>query len=139
MNTTKTAKNGRISVKNRQALKAPVSAFAKASNLNTNLVMSAVLWCGERTDARMSPKALTGLITAETIATYRKELARRAAYFNTQVQGMVRRGLPKALRTSQNIDQVSAKIVASAAGFSLPEVKTLIASEVATMSEAAAA
>jgi hypothetical protein len=43
------------------------------------------------------------------------------------------------LRTSQNIDQVSAKIIASAAGFSLPEVKTLIASEVATMSEAAAA
>ena len=43
---TKTAKNGRISVKNRQALKAPVSAFANASNLNTNLVMSAVLWCG---------------------------------------------------------------------------------------------
>ena len=42
---TKTAKNGRISVKNRQALKAPVSAFAKASDLNTNLVMSAVLWC----------------------------------------------------------------------------------------------
>jgi len=136
---TKTAKNGRISVKNRQALKAPVSAFAKASNLNTNLVMSAVLWCGERTGARMSLKALTALITAETIATYRQELARRAAYFNGQVQGMVRRSLPKALRNPATITQVSAKIVQSAAGFSLPALKDLIATEVAAMSAAAEA
>ena len=136
---SKTAKNGRISVKNRQALKAPVSAFAKASNLNTNLVMSAVLWCGERTNARMSLKALTALITAETIATYRQELARRAAYFNGQVQGMVRRGLPKALRNPVTITQVSAKIVQSAAGFSLPALKHLIATEVAAMSATAEA
>jgi hypothetical protein len=101
--------------------------------------MSAVLWCGERTGARMSLKALTALITAETIATYRQELARRAAYFNGQVQGMVRRGLPKALRNPATITQVSAKIVQSAAGFSLPALKDLIATEVAAMSAAAEA
>jgi hypothetical protein len=134
-----TAKNGRISVRNRQALKAPVAIFAKGANLNTNLVMSAVLWVGERMGARMSLKALRSLITAETIATYGKELDRRASYFNAQISGMIRNSLPAAQRTSENIARVTARIGQRATGQSLPALKTIIESEVATLAESEAA
>jgi hypothetical protein len=43
------------------------------------------------------------------------------------------------LRNPATITQVSAKIVQSAAGFSLPALKDLIATEVAAMSAAAEA
>lgn len=134
-----TAKNGRISVRNRQALKAPVAIFAKGANLNTNLVMSAVLWVGERMGARMSLKALRSLITAETIATYRKELDRRTSYFNAQVSGMIRNSLPATQRTSQNLARVTARIGQRATGLSLPALKTIIESEVAALAEFEAA
>ena len=104
----KTTKNGRISVRNRQAIKEPVAAFAKAHNLNTNLVMSSVLWTGERMATRMCPKALKALITLETVAAYRQELDRRAAYFTNQVNGMIRNSLPQAQRTAENIALKSA-------------------------------
>lgn len=134
-----TAKNGRISVRNRQALKAPVAIFAKGANLKTNLVMSAVLWVGERMGARMSLKALRSLITAETIAAYRKELDRRTSYFNAQVSGMIRNSLPAAQRTSENIARVTARIGQHATGLSLPALKTIIESEVAALAEFEAA
>jgi hypothetical protein len=134
-----TAKNGRISVRNRQALKAPVAIFAKGANLKTNLVMSAVLWVGERMGARMSLKALRSLITAETIATYRQELDRRTSYFNAQVSGMIRNSLPAAQRTSENIARVTARIGQHATGLSLPALKTIIESEVAALAEFEAA
>ena len=134
-----TAKNGRISVKNRQALKAPVAALAKQASLNTNLVMSAVLWAGERMGARMSLKALKALITAETISTYQKELNRRVSYFNAQVRGMIRNSLPAAQRTGENIGRITTRIAQRAKGLPLPALKTIIESEVAALGEPAAA
>jgi hypothetical protein len=125
----KTTKNGRISVRNRQAIKEPVAAFAKAHNLNTNLVMSSVLWTGERMAARMCPKALKALITLETVAAYRQELDRRAAYFTNQVNGMIRNSLPQAQRTAENIARVAARVAARAAGLSIPELKQAIQEE----------
>jgi hypothetical protein len=125
----KTTKNGRISVRNRQAIKEPVAAFAKAHNLNTNLVMSSVLWTGERMATRMCPKALKALITLETVAAYRQELDRRAAYYTNQVNGMIRNSLPQAQRTAENIARVAARVAARAAGLSIPELKQAIQEE----------
>lgn len=125
----KTTKNGRISVRNRQGIKEPVAAFAKAHNLNTNLVMSSVLWTGERMATRMCPKALKALITLETVAAYRQELDRRAAYFTNQVNGMIRNSLPQAQRTAENIARVAARVAARAAGLSIPELKQAIQEE----------
>jgi hypothetical protein len=132
----KTTKNGRISVRNRQAIKEPVAAFAKAHSLNTNLVMSSVLWVGERMAARMCPKSLKALITLETVVAYRQELDRRAAYYTNQVNGMIRNSLPQAQRTAENIGRVAARVAARAAGLSIPELKQAIQEEVG---EAAAA
>ncbi len=125
----KTTKNGRISVRNRQGIKEPVAAFAKAHNLNTNLVMSSVLWTGERMATRMCPKALKALITLETVAAYRQELDRRAAYYTNQVNGMIRNSLPQAQRTAENIARVAARVAARAAGLSIPELKQAIQEE----------
>jgi hypothetical protein len=77
----------------------------------------------------MCPKALKALITLETVAAYRQELDRRAAYYTNQVNGMIRNSLPQAQRTAENIARVAARVAARAAGLSIPELKQAIQEE----------
>ena len=125
--------SGRISVKNRQSIVEPVSAFAKSKNLSVNLVMSAVLFVGERLGGRMSSKALAGIINNETVATYQVELARRATALATQVNGLVKNALPKAIRTPENISAIVAKLPANS---SVQAKIAIIATEVAALAPA---
>ena len=125
--------SGRISVKNRQAIVAPVTAFAKAHNLAVNLVMSAVLFVGERIDARMSVKSLTEIINAETVGTYQLELNRRTLALQTQVNGMVKNALPKDIRTAENIAAIVAKLPANS---SVQAKIAIITAEVAALAPA---
>ena len=97
---------GRISIKRRQTLVAPATALAKAQNLAINQVMSAVLWKGERMPNRISPKALTGIVTTETVGEHQAELARRAAACQTQIAGMVKSALPTNRRNPENVGAV---------------------------------
>jgi hypothetical protein len=126
---------GRISVKNRQALVIPVTELAKASNLTVNQVMSAVLWKGERLTSRISPNALTGIVTEETLAEYQTELARRAAARQTQITGMVKTALPVDQRTPENIGRITTALE-EAAGLSVSAVQAAIREMVGTSNAA---
>ena len=125
-------KNGRISVKNRQALVVPVLKYAHDNTLPANLVMSAVLWAGERNKARMSPRMLTSCINANTIVDYQKELARRAAAYDLQITGMARRLLPKDKRQPETIAALVAsvhKCRSSVGRLSVKEIKEILTAE----------
>jgi hypothetical protein len=122
----------RISVKNRQALVAPATALAKAHNLTTNQVMSAVLWRGERLAGRMSPKALNEILTAGTVAEYQDEVARRAAARQVQIAGMVKTALPVGGRTQENIG-ATLKALGETAGKSIAQLQVQIRQQVSLL------
>ena len=132
---TNSEKSGRISVKNRQAIKATVPAFARVNNMNANEVMSAVLWVGERAKGRMSASMLVGLVNMDTITVYRNEIGRRNQYFAGQIAGIVRNSLPRALRTENNRNQIFAKVVSALqkARLSLSAIRRLVTAEVAAL------
>jgi hypothetical protein len=127
----KTTIAGRISVKNRKALVAPVAEFAEANKLPINLVMSSVLWAGETMAARMCAKSLKALITSQTVDNYSAELARRAQARESQVRGMVKHSLPKEQRIPEVIDQLSGQVLGILAGMrnaSITDIKLVISS-----------
>jgi hypothetical protein len=115
----------RISVKNRRALVAPATALSKAGNFPVNMVISAVLWRGERLAGRMSLKALNGIVTAGTVAEYQAEIARRAAARQAQIVGMVKTALASERRTSENIGAIL-RAIGKTAGRSISQIRVQI-------------
>ena len=122
--------NGRISVKNRQALSIPVKEFAKTQNLEMNYVMSAVLFAGERMEQRMSPKALLGLVNQTTMNQYAQEISRREQAREIQSTGLIWNMLPKGLRTEEAVIALRQRVPVNA---SIPAIKTWITSQVQAM------
>ena len=115
--------SGRISVQHRRALVAPVKKSAQAHKVETNLVMSAVLWAGERLPGYMSLNPLKELISVGTIASYRADLNRRAAAHHGQLAGMIRRALPKDLRDGGHISIIINRVKL---GLSIPSAHEAI-------------
>jgi hypothetical protein len=132
------SKAGRISVKNRQELVAPVTALATSLNQPVNFVMAAVLWKGERLENRMSFKAVSGVVSAETVTEYQAEVARRAAARRVQIAGMVKAALPLDQRTPENISRITAAL-GEAAGLSVSAVQAAIRERIGTATSAEAA
>ena len=133
---SKQSKSGRISPKNRVAIVPAVRAFATANNVPFNTVMSAVLWAGTKMDERMTVANLEAVVTGETVMAYKAEVARRQAYFNMQITGIVTNALPKEFRLPENIANIVAK---APAGKSLPALKAWATTEVAAQFKTATA
>jgi len=126
----------KIDVATRRALVKPVTEFAKANAISVGLVMSAVLWAGEK-----QPDQIANLVNSGTVARYKAELARREAARNQQVVGMVANAIPASARTEENVQAVTAKVFAAiqaARKLSIPALKAVISTEVAALSTPAA-
>jgi hypothetical protein len=126
----------KIDVATRRAIVKPVTEFAKANDISVGLVMSAVLWAGEK-----QPDQIANLVNSGTVARYKAELARREAARNQQVVGMVANAIPASARTEENVQAVAAKVFAAiqaARKLSIPALKAVISTEVAALSTPAA-
>jgi hypothetical protein len=126
----------KIDVATRRALVKPVTEFAKANAISVGLVMSAILWAGEK-----QPDQIANLVNSGTVASYKAELARREAARNQQVVGMVANAIPASVRTEENVQAVAAKVFAAiqaARKLSIPALKAVISTEVAALSTPAA-
>ena len=112
--------SGRISTKNRQALVLPVKEFAQDSNIPVNLVMSAVLWTGERLQGRITLKALKDLLVPETVLAYAVNRDARMTAHQVQITGLVRNLLPKSICTEETIKSLSNQ---APSGASIPTIR----------------